>query len=199
MRRLPTIIGIGLVVLFSNPLRCEVLGSWTQTGTSLRYTWQYLPELFPILQAGGIHDDMQDGFVYMAQYGWPVRWTESDDGSVLTVPPESPEFAQFILWMTNGWPEPVQMLVERYYPSGGYGTLFQWSRGFEQLAFSQLTNCDFWEANITAISVRLDNLDYNIEGSTLQIECTVTWLVEGSPLVPVEPTNWGRIKALYGS
>jgi len=72
--------------------------------------------------------------------------------------------------------------------------------GLEDEVFSLDAN-DFHGATITSISVRLDSLSFETGSSPEMKDAyfSLTWIVEGTwTNTSIEPSTWGRIKALFG-
>jgi len=170
-----------LIVVSPIVLRSEVLGTWTPTlslggGPTLPYI---------TLKAFGGGYVVPPSDVY---YRAGIDWSEfplfvQNVGTVFTVTPADPQFAAFLEAFTNGVPELVGVSVWMTLSSGGQTGTHQ--SASERLAFS-LNAADFQGYAISQFSVRLDSLSIVPDTPSpcvRSVRCTVTWVVEGSPVV----------------
>ena len=189
------IVLLVMAVTFPSALRGEVLGSATFSG-SIKGTSVATSLPYVVLQiaVGTVTENIIDG----PTLRWSTAWLDTSSiDTVLTAAPGSSIFATLAALLTDGQQQFAGIGCFLVLGPSSFGGSNRWD--FEQRAFS-LPTIDFSGSTITGFSVRLDDLvlGINTDNNSRIVEWTATWTVHGSAPVEVEPSSWGRIKAVYG-
>lgn len=190
-----------LLMLLPLGLRSEVLGTAEFSIRNSNYGYESnLPLIMLRLQIGYV---MPDGsFDPPCQLEFDdTRLDSTDVDTVLVAVAGDLDFQCAAEYLTDNQPQAIG--VAFYLPSRhgtGYGGPAVREES-EQIAFS-LDSTDFNGDAITSISIRLDELTFDIiDGSFFEVidfYCRVTVIVEGTRnSVPVESKSWGSIKSIY--
>ncbi len=186
-----------LVTSLPYGLRAEILGTAefsAEFGFCNTTTW---PRMFLRIQIAQQCPDL--GLCAICSIPF-YTWLDSTEvDTVLIATNETLDFSCVVNHLTNNYSEYVGVAFYRPSRVSGYGGPV--SYGIENELFS-LDSLDFYGADITAISLRLDELNYNIDyGSPCEFGygyCRVTMIIEGTwDNVAVETTSWGYIKSMY--
>ncbi len=188
-----------LLALLPLGARSEVLGTAEFSVQNSNYGTVYLPMIMLQVGVSGLNPAGVFDPVYDLRFDY-TRLDTTDVDTVLVAEVDDVNFLHTVSNLTNNIPQYVG--VAFYLPSSvccGYGGPVVYET--EQLAFS-LESIDFFDANITSISIRLDDLTFDaVDGNTFEVwdfYCRVTVLVEGTwDNVATENTSWGYIKSMY--
>lgn len=190
---------IVILALFPSVAHSEVLGTAEFVHDSCSWAFDaYYSRLILHMTLGHMMPEV--GYWESCAVEFPDWLNATDVGIVLTATPDSEGFPCMASNLTDGSEDLIGVWF--YVPSktSGISGIFEVEQ--ESIAFS-LSDTDFRDATITAISLRVDELTLekctSLSGTEcIGIHCRVTMIVEGEwDDVATETTTWGRIKALY--
>jgi hypothetical protein len=118
-----------------------------------------------------------------------VILTAASAGLILTATAIDPDYNTVVATLTNGLSEQLFFGMSM----GGGSSSFSWD---EKNWFS-LSTTDFVGANITSITLTVDEISFEDVDIWTNIHLVYTVRVYGESSLAVKPTTWGAVKALY--